>query len=543
MRNDVLIRHFLTQFVESDSSPESDRHQVLAIAAAALITIPLFVTVFMSVKYLMRPLQASGWTETAAMGDEVTFCAASMLVSAAVALLEWDALALTPRDAVILGVLPVPHRAVVQAKLAALVLFASCFAVALNAIPALLHPVFMTAQLPMSVVWLLPLTAAHAFATVTAAVFGFCAVLSIREAVYLVVGPHRFHLIANRVRSLLLLGVLLLLALVPVRLSDSAAWMFERARGSVLLEPVRWFAAEHAATAGRMLDALPRPDQPPRMAAEEARLTNRYREALPRFTAAGLQGLAAAATSIACAIGLYLWNARRMHLLVEAPPVRRPRHVPARVRTFDHPARRAGRLFTIRALLRSTVHHLYMIVAVVAGVALFITIGTGAIGTMTLAAQTLLVAAVLWGFRAAIRTAADERAAWTFDVAEAAGDRFRGGVRLVGLALVGATVALVLPFDAVQWGWTAALAHAVDGAAVGWLLVEAAMADVDRPLVVSLPPSDGMNTVGVVLGGAAVIVIFIAAHIELYTLTTITGCILFPLSFALMAVAVRRGRT
>src|SRR4029079_19108469 len=133
MGSDVLVRHFLAQFFENDLSPDSDRHQVLAVGAAALVTMPLCVTVFMSLKYLMRPFQASGWTETTAMGDEVAFCAASRLVMVAITLLSWDALALTPRDAAILGVLPVPQRTVVRAKLTALLLFASAFAIALNA--------------------------------------------------------------------------------------------------------------------------------------------------------------------------------------------------------------------------------------------------------------------------------------------------------------------------------------------------------------------------------------------------------------------------
>jgi len=36
VRNDRLFRHFLYQFVENDLSPDADRHQVLAVAAAGL---------------------------------------------------------------------------------------------------------------------------------------------------------------------------------------------------------------------------------------------------------------------------------------------------------------------------------------------------------------------------------------------------------------------------------------------------------------------------------------------------------------------------
>ena len=101
-----LVRHFLEQFVENEWAAEADTHQTLALLAAGAVTIPLFATVFMCFRYLMRFLQAPGWTETAAMQDQITFCAASMLMAAVVATLEWDALSLSARDAIILGVLP-----------------------------------------------------------------------------------------------------------------------------------------------------------------------------------------------------------------------------------------------------------------------------------------------------------------------------------------------------------------------------------------------------------------------------------------------------
>jgi hypothetical protein len=543
MPDDVLVRHFLTQFVDHDFSADSDRHQTLAIAAAALITIPLFVTVFMSVKYLMHPLQASGWTETTLMGDEVTFCAASMLVTAVVALLEWDALALTPEDAAILGVFPVPRRTIVRAKITALATFAAAFAAALNAVPSLLHPLLMSAQLPMSVMMLVPLAAVHASVTMGAGLFGFAAVLAIREALFALLGAARFYRVSSRVRAMLLFAVLLLLALVPVRLSDSAAWMFDAEKGQPLLAPVGWFAAAHAALAGRMLDGLPRPDMPAPLAADEARLTVRYREALPRFTFVAFRGAAIVILTLVASIALYVRNARRIHLLIEGPPrrgspaVRRAPAILGRVA----PATGAGILFAARALLRSSVHLVYMLVALAAGIALFTALIGGSLRTLTLAAQTLLVAAVVAGFRAAVRTSADYRAGWIFDVAASgSAGRFREGVRLAGITLVVATVGILYPIARLQWGSRLALAHAINGVVIGWLFVELAMVDVSRPLVVSIPPSDGVNTVGVALGGAAVIAIFIAAHIERFMLGSTIGVVLYPLGFSAIAFAVRR---
>src|SRR3990170_1384703 len=140
MRSRLLARHFLSQFVENDAAPEIDRHQVLALVAAGVITVPLFATVFMSVKYLMQPLQTPAWTQVTAVTDRMIFCATSMLVSAIVATLEWDTLTLSSRDSAILGVLPISHLEIVRAKVVSLVTFATSFVVALNALPTLLHP-------------------------------------------------------------------------------------------------------------------------------------------------------------------------------------------------------------------------------------------------------------------------------------------------------------------------------------------------------------------------------------------------------------------
>src|SRR5262245_6175424 len=43
-----LVRHFLTQFVETDAGAGGASHQALAPGAAGVITIPLFATVFTS---------------------------------------------------------------------------------------------------------------------------------------------------------------------------------------------------------------------------------------------------------------------------------------------------------------------------------------------------------------------------------------------------------------------------------------------------------------------------------------------------------------
>jgi hypothetical protein len=553
MRRRLLVRHFLNQFVENDLAPDVDRHQILAVAAATLITVPLFATIFMSVKYLMQPLQSPGWTEITTMGDQMIFCATSLLVSAVIATLEWDALALSPRDSVILGVLPLPREEIVRAKVQALVTFAAAFVISLNALPTLLHPPLTVANFSGNPLLLVPLVLAHAVSTGMAGAFGFACVVALREVLFLCLGERTFSRIAGTIRSGLLFSFLVLLVLAPIRLSGPTTWMLEPGKGP-LFQPVSWFVATHAVLAGRVLEILPTPDLPERLSAEENRLRTQYRRGLPHLTSLALRGIGVFAVVLTISIFVYLRNARRFHLLPEGQDtntvlgVSRISDAVASILTTK-PATRAGLLFLIRTVAGNPSHRVYVTAFVATGLALLITMAPAALfgdqGGVTiqkteLVAQTLMLTAVVSGFRAAIRTSADSRAAWLFGIAETGNHgEFRKGVRLGVIAAVVATVLLLFPLHAAAWGVSIAAAHAINGVALGWLLVEIACASVERPLVSTIPPSDGLNTVGVVLLGATVIVVLVLGAIEQAALKAPTATAAFAGAMLLAAAAVR----
>ena len=553
MRRRLLVRHFLNQFVENDLAPDVDRHQILAVAAATLITVPLFATIFMSVKYLMQPLQSPGWTEITTMGDQMIFCATSLLVSAVIATLEWDALALSPRDSVILGVLPLPREEIVRAKVQALVTFAAAFVISLNALPTLLHPPLTVANFSGNPLLLVPLVLAHAVSTGMAGAFGFACVVGLREVLFLCLGERTFSRIAGTIRSGLLFSFLVLLVLAPIRLSGPTTWMLEPGKGP-LFQPVSWFVATHAVLAGRVLEILPTPDLPERLSAEENRLRTQYRRGLPHLTSLALRGIGVFAVVLTISIFVYLRNARRFHLLPEGQDtntvlgVSRISDAVASILTTK-PATRAGLLFLIRTVAGNPSHRVYVTAFVATGLALLITMAPAALfgdqGGVTiqkteLVAQTLMLTAVVSGFRAAIRTSADSRAAWLFGIAETGNHgEFRKGVRLGVIAAVVATVLLLFPLHAAAWGVSIAAAHAINGVALGWLLVEIACASVERPLVSTIPPSDGLNTVGVVLLGATVIVVLVLGAIEQAALKAPTATAAFAGAMLLAAAAVR----
>lgn len=543
MRNDPLVRHFLQQFVDNEWSPEADRHQVLAIAAAGLVTVPIFVTMFMGLKYLMRPLQTAGWTEVTAMGDFVMFCTVSMLVSALIATLEWNALSLSGRDTSILGVLPISDGELLRAKTTALVTFAGGFVLALNAIPALLHPFLMSAQLPMSVFRVLPLVGAHLFSTGLAGAFGFACVLAIRETAYLVFGPARFSSVSAPLQSALMFSLLLLLLLAPVRLAADGRWMFSENSPGPALAPVSWFASTQAALAGRVLDPLPRQDLPVQFALEEQRLTTIYRTARAPLHDRALRGIAAASLLTVVALALHLRNSRGQNRLLTLnqrgkwTPRLRLIDAVVSVVARDRP-RRAGVRFLIQALLGSPPHRLSLIASVVIAVAVVVVIGpvpsagyafgAAPIRTLTIAAQTLAICAIVSGFRTAVRTAADSRGSWMFTVADVdTVARFRGGVRRGGMAMVAITVALVLPIHLANWGVFVAGLHALNGLALGALLVDGALYEVERPIVDSIPPADGLNTVGVTLLGGAAVLLFAISKFESVALMHRDSAIVF----------------
>lgn len=552
MRSRLLRRHFISQFVENDLSADMDRHQLLALAAAGLVTLPLFATIFMSVKYLMQPLQSPAWTQVTAMGDQLVFCATSLLVSAIIATLEWDALALSPRDAMILGVLPVPHREIVHAKVSALFTFGAAFVIALNALPTLLHPPLMVANFQGNPLLLLPLIAAHGLSTCMAGAFGFACIVGLRELLFLWLGEYRLSRIAGTIRSGLLLSFLVLLVLVPIRLSGRPNWMFESGQRSVLLQPVSWFAATHAVIAGRVIATLPTPDLPERFAVEESRLRSQYQESLPQLTALAVRGTAVLLGVLMVTLAIYLRNARRLQVMPERPGSAGASATRLRDRIAavlaGRPATRAGLLFFVRTLMGSPAHRIYITASIGVGIALVITLapdvwpagGTVAMRTSELAAQTLLLTVIVAGLRGAVRTAADPQAAWIFGIAETGTlSEFRAGVRRGMIVTMVAAVLALLPIHAAAWGMLLAAMHAAIGAALGWLLVEAACASVEQPLVQTIPPNDGLNTVGVVLLGALVIVVLVLSRVELAALSTAASTAAFAGAILLVAACLR----
>jgi hypothetical protein len=248
---------------------------------------------------------------------------------------------------------------------------------------------------------------------------------------------------------------------------------------------------------------------------------------------------------------MYVWNARRLHELPDGSAGSRVLRVSRVVEglaraVIPPPPVRAGFLLLLRTMRGSALHRLYLIVALAAGLGLFVAMAPFSIGgaapplrTLHLAAQTLMLTAMIAAFRAAIRTAADERAGWVFGIAETGHlARFRNGVRLAAIVATVVIVALLAPLHAAAWGASTAAAHAANGIALGWLLIETVSASVDTPLLVTVPSNDGLNTVGAVLIGVMVIAVFVLARIERSALSAHWSTVAFTMAILFLAACV-----
>ena len=128
VRERLLTQHFLQRFLENDLlSPDADHHDAIAMVCGGLLTLGLFLSVFISLKFLFMPFPSPGRTAVLAVGDRLIFVTLAMIVLAFVAVATWDALSLDPRDTAILGPLPIERAVLARAKLRAIAILAGSF--------------------------------------------------------------------------------------------------------------------------------------------------------------------------------------------------------------------------------------------------------------------------------------------------------------------------------------------------------------------------------------------------------------------------------
>jgi hypothetical protein len=481
----LLTRLFLRRLIDHDViSPHADRHESLALLYALTVSFAVFVTFFLSVTYLSAFIQLPGPAAMSALSDRFLFIAASITTSALGALMVWDALSLEPRDAAILGPLPISTRTISAAKLAAAVIFGAVLTIALNAVPSVLYPAFLTLNIGGTrVAGLLQLIAVHAATVTMAGLFGFFAILAVRGAVRLLLGESGFRRASSGLQSALVVSMVTALLLAPtVRAADVRQWIGVPVDARWPARPVLWFLGVNETLGGHVVAETPIVP-PPRYTfvdiptSEDRAARVAYRALLPRLAALGRQAWLSLPLVSGLALATFLWTNRRLpERSAGVPAASRIRTIARRTAercTERDPEAQAGLFFALQTLTRSAAHRTVLAIAVAVGLthALMVLAQSGrqvfemqlppsnvfAIGIMSLLA-------LLIGIAYAVRVPAAPAANWIIRMTWCGDERrYTAGVKRAAMLLVAVLLALLLPLHLALFGTRIAVMHSLFG--------------------------------------------------------------------------------
>jgi hypothetical protein len=307
--------------------------------------------------------------------------------------------------------------------------------------------------------------------------------------------------------------------------------------------------------AGNVIDRLPRTRPAIYLAAMERDATALYRSLWPLYHELSRAAIVSLAFVTILAVAACAWNSRRL----PAPAVGRGRKAShlafvwkwavARLLARS-PLQRAGFCFTLQTLPRRVTHRVVLASGLAVGLALMIvTVQTQLIGAHTdiasvplsiLAAQPLVLACLLTGFRRAVQLPADLRASGTFSLAWS-GDRrpYISGVKRAGLVAIAAPTLVALSvWHSAVLGVRVAVLHFGTGVAFSTLLVELLFLGYPRlPLVSAYVPSADLKSRGPAYVAAVLLTSFLLALIERWAMAAATALYVAMLSMALLAIS------
>jgi hypothetical protein len=542
MREPLLAQIFLQRFLHHDLiSPQADRREVLTIVCGTLFSLSLFLAVLLAVKYQFNMFLPPGLTAIFALDDRFLLVTASMLVTALLAVAEWDALSLDARDTAVLGVLPIPRAGIVRAKLYAAGLLAAGCALAWTVAPTLLRAAALPVKLPVTLVGVLRLMLAHAVTSLAAGAFGFLAVVGLRETLRAVLGPAWFERISAGIQAVLVVAFTTALLLLPGWYGEVARGWLSHGRVTPFAVPPLWFVGLHESIAGSVVDALPRGVPARFFAVAEREATEQYRSLWPLFHQLGWVAVLSLVGVALVAMVALAWNSRRLPMPIvarakEERALRRLAMWPITHLIARQPIAQAGFFFTVQTLFRCVSHRIALATSLAIGLSLVFVTTRAPSSTATtvvrsmplaaLAAQTILLAAILVGFRHAVRVPAELRANWVFQLAWAGEVRpYLFGVKRAGwMTLVLPTLCGLFVWHAWAFGWRFAALHLGVGIVVAMLTMDLAFLGCRRlPFASPYQPSSNLTAMSVVLVVTLLGVAFTLAWIERSVLGTPTG--------------------
>jgi len=470
-----LTRLFLLRLLDNDLiSPAADRHESFAVMVSSVLSLALVVTFLISTEYLAAFIQLPGQTSLSALSDRFLFFSASMLVCGLAALMVWDALDLEPRDAAILGPLPISSGTITRAKLVAVLVFGTALAIALNAVPSVLYPTFLTLNLRgMGGGGVVHLIAGHAAAVTAAGLFGFFAILALRGLFRLTLGQQGFRTSSSAFQSALMVCAVAALLLAPtVRAKRVSDWVAGHGAAPAPAVLPLWYLGLNETLAGHIVAETPMV-MPPRLTLAEflrkeddaGRAT--YRGLRPQFAVLARAGVGSALVVVVLGIVCFLWNNRRLPDRSAAAPrpfrVRAVTYMVSERLTRSDPEAQAGFFFGMQTLTRSAPHRTIAAISLAIGLTLpivtvtstglhHIDVAEAPLGV--LAIHVMVLVALLTGFRHAVAVPAELGSNWIMRMAWLGDERrYLVGVKRAGLlTFVVVPSLLMLPLHIRVWG-------------------------------------------------------------------------------------------
>lgn len=211
-----LVEHFLTRLVRGGGDAASSEFELGAGALLGLLAAPGAFQCFL---LLDKYSSFLGWLRgrthanllLTSVPDKYLFIALAMAVTGIVTVLKWDKILPDSQDYLNLAPLPVRPRRILLANALAIGIAVIVFVVDVNALPALLFPLFVTAAQQTGAGALLHFCMVHGACVILAAVFTFCAVFALLGTLGAVLPREVFRACSSWVRGLFLVAFIMLL--------------------------------------------------------------------------------------------------------------------------------------------------------------------------------------------------------------------------------------------------------------------------------------------------------------------------------------------
>ena len=407
----------------------------------------------------------------ASLSDEYFFLVLSMAVCAAVAVWKADSIFLDRRDYLNLIPLPIRSRTILLANLTALALFSLLFAVDVNLVSGWLFPLVVTASQESFGYWGV-MTLSHIIAVGLASVFSFMCVFALIGTAMAVLPVNWFRRVTTYLSTAIVISTFALLAT-----GYSLSSMLERGANLqhswMRFLPSFWFLG----------------------------LAQKIRESqIEGYIALAKLAWFGLGVATIVAVVAYLVSYRR-HFVQTAEKVEtggsviplpwlRPLGRFADALILRTPFERAGFRFTLRTLARSPRHRLAIAACVgVAIVAIVQTLSgthpTGADCLPTvewLAVELIMNYCLILGLRFVFDMPMDLRANWTFQLLVEPGSQSSIPLarKVILTIVIGLVWTLGFAFDALSWGWPAALIHSAVVTAMSVLLTDLLLAKFNK---------------------------------------------------------------